>query len=81
MKKLFSCADDYLHRSDWRDLALLKLCMAAFGVLIGLNVSEKKRGCASFWAKAVFLFTFIPLMKKFFDVVAEDSSSCEPDAE
>jgi hypothetical protein len=74
MKKLFSCADAYLRRSDWRDLALLKLCLTAFGLLVGLNVSEKRRGCATFWAKTVFFFTFVPIMKKFFDIVAEDSS-------
>ena len=80
MKKPFSFADEYLRRSGWRDIALLKLCLAAFGVLIGLKVPEKKRGCVSFWAKLIFFFTYIPLMKKFFDVLAGDSS-CKQSAE
>ena len=81
MKKLFPCVDEFIRQSGRKDLARLKLCLGAVGVLIGLGVSETKRPCASFWAKTVFLFSFIPLMKKFFVLAAEECSCREQDAE
>lgn len=81
MKKLFSYSNDYLSRSDWKDLALLKLCLSAFGVLIGLKIPEKRRRCASLWARVIFVAAYIPLMKKFFSVVKKDFSCCETNAE
>ena len=35
-KKLFGYADTYVKRSDWKDLAMIKFCLAAIGLLIGL---------------------------------------------
>ena len=39
---LFELADDYLARADWRDIALLKFCLAALGVLIGISLPKEK---------------------------------------
>ena len=38
MKKLFVAANQYLKGCTWKDMALLKICVCAMGVLIGLAV-------------------------------------------
>ena len=38
MKKLFEYADQYIQQSDWKDLAMIKFCLAAMGVLIGVSL-------------------------------------------
>ena len=42
MKKLFpwlfTSADRYLRASDWKDIALIKLCLFAIGLLAGMQV-------------------------------------------
>lgn len=45
MKCLFSCANQYVKESDWKDFALVKLCLCAIGVMIGLAVPKRKRRC------------------------------------
>ena len=64
MKKLFALADAYLKESDWRDLALIKLCLCAIGVLIGTALPRKHRRVVVPAALAVFAATYIPLMAK-----------------
>jgi len=71
MKKLFECADQYVRESDWKDLALVKFCLCAVGVMIGLCVPKEKRKYPFLVAGAVFLATYIPLMIKFAKVVGK----------
>lgn len=35
MRYLFDLADQYIRECDWKDLALLKLCLCAMGILLG----------------------------------------------
>lgn len=69
MKKLFAYADEYIQQSSWKDLAMLKFCLAAIGVIIGLSVPKKHRKPALYTAAAVFAVTYVPLMDKFFRIV------------
>ena len=69
MKKLFTYADAYIQECTWKDLALLKFCLAAIGLLIGLEVPEVKKKPSAIAGSLVFLATYIPLMAKFFRVV------------
>ena len=55
MKKLFSAADAYIAKMNWKDLALVKQCLCAAGVMLGL-ASPKV---------AVFVATYLPIMLKF----------------
>lgn len=71
MKKLFCYAEKYIAKSDWKDLAMLKFCLFAMGVLAGMQISEKNRKQAGRIAAAVFAATYIPLMAKFFSVIKE----------
>ena len=68
MKMLFECADRYLSESTWKDLALVKFCLCATGVMLGVFIPKEKRAFALGAAFAVFAVTYVPLMVKFFCV-------------
>lgn len=64
MKCLMDLGNRYVKESDWKTMALLKLCLCAMGVMIGLKVPKKKMrvwGCAAF---SVFVACYVPLMWK-----------------
>lgn len=65
MKKLFACADQFIKESDWKDLALVKFCLCAMGIMIGLCIPKEKKKYPFLMAFTVFLVTYIPLMVKF----------------
>lgn len=46
MKCLFSYANEYVKESDWKDLALVKFCLCATGVMIGLCIPKEKKESA-----------------------------------
>ena len=71
MKKLFGYAEKYIAKSDWKDLAMLKFCLFAMGLLAGMRIPERNRRQAGWIAAAVFAATYIPLMAKFFSVIRE----------
>lgn len=80
MKQLFNYADKYIRQSTWKDFALLKFCLFAMGVLVGIHISEKNRKPAGIAATAVFVATYIPLMAKFVSVVLEEDAQEEVEA-
>ena len=43
MKNLLEAAEDYTKQAGWRDLAELKCCMCALGLLLGLAVPRRWR--------------------------------------
>ena len=43
MKNLLEAAEDYTKQVGWRDLAELKCCMCALGLLLGLAVPRRWR--------------------------------------
>ena len=57
---LFTAAERYLRRCKWWDIALLKVCLCALGVLIGLAVPGRRKRTATWTASAVFVLTYIP---------------------
>lgn len=65
MKKQFSAADSYIARMNWKDMALVKLCLCAAGIMLGLAAPKKLRKWAALGAVAVFVATYIPIMLKF----------------
>ena len=74
MKQLFNYADKYIRQSTWKELALLKFCLFAMGVLVGIHIPEKNRKPVGIAAVAVFAATYIPLMAKFASVVLEEDT-------
>ncbi len=73
MKKLFTYADEYIKESDWQDLAMLKLCLGALGVLIGLSLPGEKKKTAGLFAAGIFTATYLPLMSKFYRIITREN--------
>ncbi len=71
MKNLFCYADRYLQKSSWKEMAMLKFCLFSMGILVGMQIPPKNKKKAGILAALVFLITYIPLMKKFVEVVTE----------
>ena len=69
VKSLFSYADAYIKNCTWKDLALVKFCLCAIGVMIGLSVPKEKRKIPFLGSLLVFLVTYFPLMGKFIRVI------------
>ncbi len=65
MKHWMDAADRYLKTCTWRDIALVKLCLCALGVLIGLTVPGRRKRGAAWAASLVFAATCVPLVAGF----------------
>lgn len=72
MKKLFNIADQYIKESDWKDLAMIKFCLCAMGIIIGANIAPKHKKGVTIVAASVFIATYIPLMVKFFKIAFQN---------
>ena len=73
MKTLFASADEYLQNSDWKDIAVLKLCLLSLGLLAGMQLPEERRKTARVAAVVLFAATYIPLMTKFLSILVRKS--------
>ncbi len=71
-------ADRYAAQSTWRDFALVKLCLGAMGVLIGMAIPHRHRNRAGLLAGVLFLTTYAALLGRFlpflFSTDQEDGS-------
>lgn len=77
MLQLWKARKAYVEQSTVVDFALLKFCLCAVGVVIGLCVPKRKKAKAGLMATGVFAVAYIPLMRKFFrvaDELAEDEA-------
>lgn len=71
MKKMFDCADTYIQKCTTKDFALLKICLCAAGVMIGLSIPEKKKKWPFMAAGFVFAFSYFLVMMKFMKICME----------
>jgi len=71
--KLFQIADRYCKESNWKTLALLKICLFSIGLMAGTLLPRNKKNTALGIGAAAFLATYIPLMGKFFRTWQERS--------
>lgn len=74
--KLIVCANQWMKESTWKDLALVKFCLCAAGSILGLTVLRKNKKAALAISVVVFIATWLPLMKRFFEVVCRTLESC-----
>lgn len=72
VKRFFVCADEFVRQSSWRDLALVKLCLCAAGLMIGMALPKRAKKTASMVAAGVFCCTYLPLILKFLRIFHED---------
>ncbi len=71
INKLLDQADRYIKKSDWKDLALIKLCVCSAGVLAGSFLPSKCKKGVRIGASCVFAATYAVLMTKFASVALE----------
>lgn len=64
--KLFQVADRYCKESNWKTLALLKICLFSIGVMVGMLIPKEKKKAVFGIGAVAFLATYLPLMGKFF---------------
>ena len=69
MKNLIAAGNLYLKKMELTDMALLKLCVGALGVLIGLGAARKHKKGAGALAGLVFCLTYVPLLGRFFRAI------------
>jgi hypothetical protein len=72
MKFLMRTAKKYIKRMDIWDFSLLKICLSAMGILIGIGISDEKKKSVGIVAMFVFIATYIPLIAKYIGVVFEE---------
>ena len=72
MKDLFRLANQYIRESDWMNLARIKICLCAVGILLGMQIPPKHRKAAALGAGVVFVATYLPLMGCFFALVRRE---------
>ena len=65
MEKLFHVAEEYIKGMKGQDMALLKICLCAAGIIIGITAPKRWRKGLLALAAAAFVITYIPLMAKF----------------
>ncbi len=75
MNKLFELGNQYVKESDWKDLALVKFCLCAMGIIIGTRVSSKNKKLVTGVAAGVFVAAYIPLMTKLFRIAVHDEKA------
>lgn len=57
MKKLLGLLNDYVLECDWKDMALIKTCVCAFGVMLGLSLPKEKKKPAMILSGILFVAT------------------------
>lgn len=72
MKKLLCAGDACIAEMNWKDMALVKLCLCSMGIMLGLAAPKRARKWAAFGAMAVFVTTYLPLMCRFMPRLAEE---------
>lgn len=66
MDSLLGAGRLYIKDMDLEDVAALKLCLMALGILMGLGIPLKGRRAAALLAGLLFVGTYIPLLSQFF---------------
>ena len=72
MKEICKCADAFVQKCSIKDFALLKICLCAVGIMVGLSIPEKKRKWPLMAAGLVFIFSYILIMAKFVKICMEE---------
>ena len=74
MKELYRYANAYIRKLHWEDFALLKICLIALGVLLGLALPKRIRRPVGFVAVVLFMLTYVPVIGKFLNAGSRQNS-------
>lgn len=81
MKFLIISAKKYIKKMNVWDVSLLKICLSAMGILIGINISDEKKKSVGVAAVFIFIATYIPLMAKYIGIVFEEKKQKDSNIE
>lgn len=65
MKRWINAAGDYIRTMDICDVALMKICVGAAGIMLGMVIPKKGRKTAALIASTVFAVTYVLVMVPF----------------
>lgn len=68
MKRFKEFLNSYIVEFDWKDIAIFKLCLTAFGMMIGISLPKRKRNSIMAICGSVFVLTTIVLFARLFGV-------------
>ena len=71
VKRALEASDEYAKQSTWADFALIKTCLCALGVMIGLSVPKHHRKAVFAGAVVVYTATWLCIMKKFLPILKD----------
>ena len=71
MLHFWKSAKLFMERANHKDLTLLRCCLCALGVLIGILAPRRKKMQTGVLAGGVFAATCVPLLNKYFDISDE----------
>jgi len=74
MQKFLNYGDEFLKKSTWKDFALIKFCLLAMGIIVGMVIPKKAHKPVESIAILVFIATYIPLMLKLFRIIDDHTS-------
>ncbi|MDD2215487.1 MAG: permease of phosphate ABC transporter [Eubacteriales bacterium] len=57
----------YIRHMNIVDFALLKICLASMGTILGISMPKKHKKKVAIGAGVIFALTYAPLMAKFLD--------------
>ena len=77
MNRLTDAADRYLKNCSWKDISLLKGCLIALGMLLGIAVPARRKKASAWVASLIFVAAYVPLMAKFLPYLLGDSVAIE----
>lgn len=67
MNKMIKCANSFIKKCDWTDIAMLKCCLLSLGMMLGMAVARKKKKMLYVLSFFTFVITCAPLVSKFMD--------------
>lgn len=75
MKKLIGYGSKYIKQMTVIDVGLLKICLCAMGIIIGLCTPQKHREKVAVIASFMFAMTYVPVMGSFIHFVTKTRKS------
>ncbi|MEG2349531.1 MAG: hypothetical protein RSB57_03340 [Hungatella sp.] len=69
MKKLLGIAQEYLDQMSLCDVGLLKFCLCAAGMLIGIAIPKKGKTGVAIVASGVFVITYVLLILPLLELI------------
>ena len=81
VKRTLEATDDYAKQSTWMDFALIKACLCALGVMIGISVPKESRKPVFGVAAVTYAVTYVAIMAKLLPMLNKAIQSKEMDSE